>query len=174
MLDLKAKLASAGLVTDEDIQRVEKAKRAKGKRKGRGRGGGAKAPHKLDVAALSNLSRGEAYAEVRRWVERVRLDPPNKTPSEDAKTFHFATAKGPLGRLVVEPDVHGWLSDGAAGVIAFMSNHGLAHAVVPAEAARALAEVFPIWLRVLAGDARAGQREPQPTAPHVDASSAVP
>ncbi len=173
MLDLKAKLASAGLVTDEDIQRVEKSKKKKrsgGKGGGRGKGrarsgaGGPKA-HKLDAQRLKTLSRGEAYGEVRKWVERVRLDVPGKTPSEAAKTFHFATSRGPVGRLVVEPDVHGWLADGSAAVIAFMSNHGLAHAAVPAEAGRQLVEVFPLWLRVLVGDARAGQLEQAPASP---------
>jgi len=171
MLDLKAKLASLGLVTDEDIARVEKNKQGK-KRKGGGRGRGgkargvaaaaAKASHKLDVARLKAAGRGEAYTEVRKWVQRVRLDVPNKAPTDAAKTFHFSTAKGPLGRLVVEPDVHGWLGDGSAAVIAYMSNHGLAHAVVPADAGRALVELFPLWLRALAGDDRAGQPEPPP------------
>lgn len=169
MLDLKAKLASAGLVTDEDIKRVEKSKRGKGKPKAKGRGRGkgkgpgglpqTKASHQLKVAAVKAMKRGEAYGEVRRWVERVRMDAPGKTPSDDAKTFHFATAAGPVGRLVVEPDVHGWLGDGSAAVVAYMSNHGLAHAVVPAAAGRDLVAVFPLWLRFLVGDERAGQLE---------------
>lgn len=172
MLDLKAKLASAGLVTDEDIERVEKSGRGKGKGKGRGKGKGGrskgrgrnglpdlKGSHRLEVGRLAKVGRGEAYVEVRRWVGRVRLDVPDKPPSEDAKTFHFPTAKGPVGRLVVEPDVHAWIAEGSAGVIAYMSDHGLAHAVVPAEAARDLAELFPLWLRVLAGDERAGKLE---------------
>lgn len=170
MLDLKAKLALAGLVTEEDIRRVEDSKRGKGKSKGgkskrRGKGsggGGAKAAHKLDVARLKTLARGEAYAAVRRWIERVRLDVPGKPPSEEAKSFHFPTAKGSVGRIVVEPDAHGWLGEGTAGVVAYMSNHGLAHAVVPADAARTLVEVFPLWLRALVGEARAGQIEEVP------------
>jgi hypothetical protein len=48
------------------------------------------------------------------------------------------------------------------GIIAYMSNHGLAHAVVSAEGARAVADIYPLWLRVLEGDPRAGQIEAKP------------
>ncbi len=53
MLDLKSKLAAAGLVTQEDVDRVEKAKRGpkKPKRGGRGRAGKG-AP---DRAALAEV-----------------------------------------------------------------------------------------------------------------------
>jgi hypothetical protein len=166
MLDLKAKLASAGLVSKEDVERVEreKARTRSGQRKNKsdprarsrpnahGRGGESGLP----VGTLAGKPKGEIYAAVRSWVDKVRLDPPNGTPGETAQPFHFARVDGKIGRLVLEPQVIETLQAGSAGLIAFMSNHGLAHAVVPAAGARAVAELFPEWLRVLEGDERAG------------------
>jgi len=165
MLDLKSKLAAAGLVTKEDVDRAEKAQSQPGKRKKKRRGGrggaagSAKDGSRLPVAALRNEGKGQRYDAVRRFVERTRLDDPARPPTDQAKTFHFATAKGSVGRLVVEPDVRGWLEDGGAGIVAYMSNHGLAHAPVPAQAARDVAELFPLWLRVLKGHPGAGKLE---------------
>jgi len=172
MLDLKSKLAAAGLVTKEDIERAERPRSAGGE-KGRrdqkgGRSGGkgqaAKTGGKggaprLAVASLRQQKKGEQYDAVRRFVERVRLDDPARPPTEQAQTFHFSTAKGQIGRLVLEPDVLGWVKDGSAGLVAYMGNHGLAHAIVPAAAARELAELFPLWLRVLVGHPGAGRTE---------------
>ncbi len=158
MLDLKAKLAAAGLVTQQDVERAEKAKAGKGKKKkrrGRGRSG-AKEGTRLAVRELEGKNKGERYDAIRRFVERARLDDPARPPTEEAKSFHFSTATRQVGRLVVEPDVRGWLEDGTAGIVAYMSNHGLAHAPVPAQAARDVAALFPLWLRVLKGHAGAG------------------
>lgn len=172
MLDLKSKLAAAGLVTKEDIERVEKP-RTGGKKERRGgrdrsgpegerpaRGaasrGGAPRPA---LTSLAKASKGEQYDAVRRLVERVRLDEPGRPPTEHAQTFHFSTAKGQIGRLVLEPEVLAWVQDGSAGLVAYMSNHGIAHAVVPAADARDLAELLPLWLRVLRGHPRAGRTE---------------
>jgi hypothetical protein len=164
MLDLKAKLASAGLVSKEDVERVER-ENAKGRSKSRGRGGkpkpalaarGATGGPRLAVEKLQGKPKSEVYTAVRTWVEEVRLDPPSGTPSEAAQPFHFARFDGKIGRLVLEPKVIAALQSGTAGLITYMSNHGLGHAVVPAAGARSVAELFPEWLRVLEGDARAG------------------
>ena len=96
---------------------------------------------------------------MRRFIDKVRLDDAARPPTEDAQSFHFVTATGQVGRLVLEPDVQGQVRDGAAGIVAYMSNHGVAHAPVPAAAARQLAELFPLWLRVLKGHEGAGQVE---------------
>lgn len=149
MLDLKAKLASAGLVTEEDIERVESKKAKGGKKRGRGGRSRRDGAPRLDVAALKKAGKGEAYAAIRSFVERVRLDEPHRLPSDDAAPFHFPTADGQIGRLRVEPPVRERLAQGHAGVVAFMSNSGLAHAVVPTDAARRIAEVFPEWLRLV-------------------------
>jgi uncharacterized protein YaiL (DUF2058 family) len=162
MLDLKAKLASAGLVSKEDVERVERQKaRSRSKPRARGKGkpaqsGGRSDEPRLPVQKLAGKPKGEVYATVRAWVEKVRLDPPSGMPSEEARPFHFARSDGKIGRLVLEPKVVAALQSGTAGLITYMSNHGLGHAVVPASAARSVAELFPEWLRVLEGDARAG------------------
>ena len=64
MLDLKAKLAAAGLVTQKDVERVEKAKRGgsgKNKRRGgRGRKGGkGDGTPRLAVAQLAEQGKGQ-------------------------------------------------------------------------------------------------------------------
>ena len=158
MLDLKAKLASAGLVSQEDVDRIEKSGRKDKRAHARG---GATPPAgrqaKLPVDALRDKAKAEVYDAVRRWIEKARLDPVGGTPSADARVYHFPEASGRIGRLVLEPAIVALLENGEAGVVAFMSNHGLAHAVVHAAGARQLAELLPLWLRVLRGDERAGQ-----------------
>lgn len=168
MLDLKAKLASAGLVTPEDIERVEKSKN-KRKNKSKGSKGVARKQGTdsvgLSVSKLMGKPKAEVYEAVRRWVDKVRLDRAGSIPSETAQTFHFAEASGKVGRLYLEPAVIDSLRKGEAGVIAYMSNHGLAHAVVPSAGAAAIGELNQMWLRMLEGDARAGQIErPTPAA----------
>lgn len=162
VLDLKAKLAAAGLVSEADVKRAEAEKRAKAERrsgKPGPRGAAPSAPPKpqgLPVASLRGKPKGEIYDAVRRFIERVRIDPAAGAPSETARAFHFPLPSGRIGRLVIEPEIAAQLEDGSAALVAFMSNHGLAHAVVPAEHGRAIAEVMPPWLRVLLGDERAG------------------
>lgn len=161
MLDLKSKLAAAGLVTKEDIERVDKPKgggKHRGARERASSKGNGGAP-RLAVASLRSQSKGAQYDAVRRFVERVRLDDPARPPTEQAQTFHFSTAKGQIGRLVLEPELLAAVREGRAGLVAYMSNHGLAHAVVPAAAANDLFELFPLWLRVLKGHAGAGRTE---------------
>jgi uncharacterized protein YaiL (DUF2058 family) len=155
VLDLKAKLAAAGLVSEADVQRAEAEKRAKAERRQQKRGGAPK-PVGLPVAQLRGKGKGEIYDAVRRFVERVRLDPVGGAPSDTARAFHFTEPNGHIGRLVIEPELAAQLEAGRAALVAFMSNHGLAHAVVPADDGRAIAELMPKWLRVLAGDERAG------------------
>ncbi len=153
MLDLKAKLAAAGLVSDEDVRRAE-AKKAQGKgarkggRKGKssanGKSGAAKRP-RLDVAQLRTRPRAEQYVEVRRVVEAARLDEGGPAPSERARAFHFPKPDGTVGRLFVEGPAADALAQGHARVVGYMSNHGPAHAVVPAELAEAVVALFPEW-----------------------------
>lgn len=182
MLDLKSKLAAAGLVTPQDVERAERAQAAKKKkpRKGgaRGKPGPEGPPRRptLAVERLRDVGKGEQYDAVRRFVEQTRLDDPGRPPTEQAQRFHFVTVKGLVSRMVLEPELHGRVQQGGAGIVAFMSNHGLAHAVIPASEARRLAELFPLWLRVLEGHPGAGQIEAPP--PEVtespEAAEAVP
>lgn len=162
MLDLKAKLAAAGLVTEKEIAEAEASRRRGGKpanAPAQPRGSG------LAVASLRGRPKGEIYDAVRKLVERVRLDPIGGTPSEAAEAFHFPSHTGRIGKLVLEPDVAESVRTGAAAIIAYMSNNGLAHAVVPPIAARDVAALMPLWLRVLAGEAEAGKVEPPPERP---------
>lgn len=168
MLDLKAKLAAAGLVTPEDLARAEaqrgnqRPKKTPGKAGKPGKAGrsgmsgrsGKPAPA-LDVASLSkldpNLDKNKLYDAVRRFVEATRLDPVGRVPSDQARSFHFPTEQGAVGRLVIEPHVSHALAQGEAAVVAYMSNHGLAHAVLASDGARAIAKLFPAWIRSLKG-----------------------
>jgi hypothetical protein len=131
VLDLKAKLAAAGLVSEADVKRAEAEKRAKAERrsgKPGARGGKpvapAPRPQGLAVASLRGKNKGEIYDAVRRFIERVRLDPAAGEPSETAQPFHFPTPTGRIGRLVIEPELATQLADGSAALVAFMSNHG--------------------------------------------------
>lgn len=174
MLDLKAKLAAAGLVTQKDVERAEKTKRKRGKSRRGGGGGGGRGP-KLDVAALREQGKGQQYDAIRRLVAKARLDDPARPPSEGASAFHFPTATGAIGRIVLEPDVHTKVRDGGAAIVAFMSNHGLAHTAVPAKVGRSIAELFPLWLRVLKDEPAAGQiAPPEPSDPPAEETSAEP
>lgn len=174
MLDLKGKLAAAGLVTREEIEALE-ARSARGKQGGKpgkqggkpgtqgGKPGGdraGRAPRSgLDVQALAAAGKGERYDAIRRQVDAQRLDNPSPIPSAAAEPFHFTTAGGQLSRLHLEAPLRERLSAGEAAIIAFMSNHGLAHAVVPPALAVDVAALFPLWLRVLQGHPEAGKIE---------------
>lgn len=157
MLDLKAKLAAAGLVTQEQLAAAERKDRGK-------KPAAPKAPPApksgLDVAALKKAGKSELYEAVRRVVERARLDPVGALPSERAEAFHFTTQTGGLARLSLEPEVAAQVVDGRAAIVAYMSHHGLAHCVVPRVVAEDLAAVSPPWLRVLKDHPAAGQVVP--------------
>ncbi len=169
MLDLKAKLAAAGLVTKKDVEQVE-AQQAKAKARKRSRKSSSRTapPNRsansnslaAERKALDPTNRNECYAATRRWVERRRLD--QQIPGDNTAAFHFTTHQGKLSRLFVTADVKTQLERGAAAITAFMSNHGLAHAVVPRSVALEIHALFPLWLRVLTGHDDAGKLEQTP------------
>lgn len=162
MLDLKAKLAAAGLVTQEQIAAAERKKGPKKPAEGRGPAAPARPRSGFDVPALKKAGKGEIYEAVRRVVDRARLDPVGGLPSERAEAFHFTTQTGQLSRLTLEPELRDQLAAGEAGLIAYMSHHGLAHCVVPRIVAEDLAQFMPLWLRVLKDHPAAGQLAPPP------------
>lgn len=123
MLDLKSKLLAAGLVTEKQIER-SKVKRAPNKLKG--------------------MPKAEQYELIRLWVTRNRLDKGIGT-----EKFFFEKADKSVSWLSLEQPVVEHINTGDAGLVAFMSNSGLAHAVVPRDIAEDIIEVFPDWLRVL-------------------------
>ncbi len=123
MLDLKSKLLAAGLVTEAQVER-SKIKRPPNKLKG--------------------LSKAEQYELIRIWVTRNRLD-----RGVGTERFFFEKQDKSVSWLSLEPSVIEQINAGDAGLVAFMSNSGLAHAVVPRDIAEDIIEVFPDWLRVL-------------------------
>ena len=166
MLDLKAKLAAAGVVSEKEIKALEDKRRPKqhrpgGQKSGSGAPrGNSKKPSPPIVrlpARLRDASRAEIYEAVRRYVDRFRIDSAGGIPSESAQRFHFSTETGKLTSLFLEPELFERVSRGDAGVVAYMSNHGLAHCVLPAEMAAEIAKIRPRWLRVLKGHPEAGQ-----------------
>lgn len=132
----------------------------------------------LDVPALQKAGKGAAYDAIRRLIERARLDPLHAIPGEQAEAFHFTTASGQLTRLMLEPEARTQLGEGSAGIVGFMSHHGLAHCVVPRVVAEDIARLFPYWLRVLKDHPEAGQQEPprppREPRPPTTATSAAP
>lgn len=171
MLDLKAKLAAAGLVTQEQIAANERKDRNK---KPPAQPKTPPAPKSgLDVASLKKAGKSELYDLTRRVVDRTRLDTAGALPSERAEAFHFTNQSGGLARLTLEPDITAQLVDGRAGIVAYMSHHGLAHCVVPRVVAEDLAAVVPHWLRVLKDHPAAGQLAPPPP-PKPSGASAQP
>ena len=163
MLDLKAKLAAAGLVSREALEAEErrakeKAEKAKARAE-KAKAGGGRAASGLDMAALASAGKGARYEAIRRAVEGQRLDSPGPVPSASAEPFHFTAQGGGIARIYCEPRAQAALAEGAAGVVAFMSNHGLAHAAVPRALAADVGALFPLWLRVLNAPPGAGQIE---------------
>ena len=214
MLDLKAKLAAAGLVTPAEVAAAERkpGPRGSGRNAGdhpnrkdsdhpgrkdsdhpnrnagpqaarasqpaAGRGKPAAPRSGLDIPALQKAGKGAAYDAIRRVIERARLDALHAIPGEQAEAFHFTTAAGQLSRLMLEPEARAHLGDGSAGIVGFMSHHGLAHCVVPRVLAEDIARLFPFWLRVLKDHPGAGQQEPprpprEPASPPADIQAAA-
>lgn len=163
MLDLKAKLLQAGLVTEAQVQKVEseeaaaRAKKAARKHGKKGKGGPKGAPASDDerwqkrVLELKDAPKSEQYDAIRGWVQRTRLDQVRGLPSDDADRFHFTKHDGHISWLTLEPDVKQAVSEGKAGIIAFMSHNGIAHCVVPREVALDVGQVRPEWVRHLDG-----------------------
>lgn len=183
-LDLAAKLAAAGLV-DKKAAEEARAQKAAAEKKAAEQKAAASARRSVasakrsaapapasapktapaqspgTAAGLAARSRDEQYAAIRTWIERNRLDR-GSTPGSDAESHHFTTAHGKLARLMLEPDVRRQVVDGRAGIVAFMSNHGLAHAAVPRATAEEIHQLFPLWLRVLKNHDGAGKYEEKP------------
>jgi uncharacterized protein YaiL (DUF2058 family) len=154
MLDLKAKLLAAGLVTAEQVKKVEAEQRERpaGKRDVKERlADDAARGWRKRLDDVKAAKKSEQYDVLRGWVERHRIDNKAAIPTESAVRFHFARADGTIGHVTLEPDVQQRLAGGEAGIIAFMGHNGLEHAVVPADLARDIAHVKPEWLRALAG-----------------------
>lgn len=151
MLDLRAKLLQAGLVTKAQVQKVEQEKTAKKEKRPVFKNNAVSFEEKQRQKALQelkNAAKGEQYEIIRRWVVNTRLDNPN-TVSEQAQKFYFENHDGQMTWLTLEPTLHDKINTGEAGIMTFMSNYGLANCVVPKDIIEDVAQVFPAWVRNL-------------------------
>lgn len=158
MLDLKSKLLAAGLVTEEQIKNVNSHKNANNKRlpstklsQNKLEESFVKQQREKHVTELSTVSKSERYEVIRRWVKNNRLDAINGLPSEKAQKYFFKKENKNISWLTLEPEVHASVVKGEAGIMAFMSNHGLTYCVLPKDIIEDVAKFFPEWLRVLKG-----------------------
>ncbi len=174
MLDLKAKLLAAGVVTAAQVKKVEDEEASKKARQQQRREPRpeprvakkdeddddekrARREHewnesqrwrkRLDQLKLAGKS--EQYEAVRGWVMKDRLD--NKQITEAAVRFHYVKDDGAVAHLTVEPEVQLQLTQGSAALVAFMGYNGIEHAVVPKDVADDVRVVRPDWLRLLVG-----------------------
>ena len=99
--------------------------------------------------ALLAAGKSEQFQATRGWVMKERLD--NKAITDAAELFFFTTWHWALSHLTVEPDVRAMLSEGSAGIVAFMGYNGLEHAVVPKDVAIDVRAIKPEWMRHLIG-----------------------
>jgi len=152
MLDFKAKLLAAGVVTEDDAKRVEKEDATKRARKAQQQSDKQERTRwKKRIAALEKAGKGEQYEAIRGWVKRTRLDPEKGLPPDAAERFHFQTFEGKISWLTLEPAVAEKIKAGDVGIIAWMSNNGLKHCTVPRDVAEDVGQLRPEWVRHLAG-----------------------
>jgi uncharacterized protein YaiL (DUF2058 family) len=148
MFDLKAKLLAQGLVSKEHINKIEREKKAAlHKNPKRGHDFVDKDRQKA-LRQLLAASKSEQYNMIRKWVDINRLDKAELV-SLDSEKFFINTKDEQVSWLSLHKDIVALIAQGKAGVIAYMSNHGLAHAVVPRDIAEDVGQAFPDWLKVL-------------------------
>jgi uncharacterized protein YaiL (DUF2058 family) len=137
MFNLKEKLLAQGLVTKEQAARVENI-----------------VPdfsgfeRKKALEKLKSQNKAEKYITIRKWVDVNRLDKESLISSENEK-FFFANEENQVSWLSLPKEIIDAIAKGKAGVISYMSNHGLVHAVVPRDIAEDIREAFPEWVKVL-------------------------
>ena len=151
MFDLKAKLLNIGLVTKEQVQKVEKEKIRQQKeavaKPVKSIGDFQTLDREKSLTTLKSLKKAEQYITIRKWVEINRLDKPFHGGLECEK--FFIPSADQVTWLTLKKEIIEQIKDGNAGVVGFMSNYGYAHAVVPRDIAEDIGEVFPEWLKVL-------------------------
>ena len=145
MFDLKQKLLAKGLVTKEQIDKVTADKKIA--TNSEAFSFEAK-DRKRKLEDLKAQSKAEQYVTIRKWVDINRLDKSTHAYI-GGERFFIPGKDNQISWLTLPSDVVMAIKDGQAGVIAYMSNHGLTHAVVPRDIAEDVALVFPDWLRVL-------------------------
>lgn len=143
MFNLKDKLLAKGFVTKEQVENAE-AKTANKKEKK------SFLDHERNkaLAQLKAANKNDQYAIIRKWVDINRKDK-DSDKNLDCEKFFISTKDNQLSWLSLKKEIIEQIANGSLGVIAYMSNHGLTHAVVPRDIAEDVQEVFPEWLKVL-------------------------
>lgn len=144
MFDLKAKLLAQGFVTKEQIEKVDQ----KAKRSQEPVDNFELRERKKALLQLKSLNKNEQYVTIRKWVDMNRLDKEAYGLS-DQERFFISTKENQVSWLTLATSVVEKITNGKAGVISYMSNHGLVHAVVPRDIAEDVGQIFPEWLKVL-------------------------
>jgi hypothetical protein len=147
MLDLKSKLLAAGLVSQEQIDKVERQKADKKKKKTAQRVESKERNRHLEE--LLKLQKTDQYDLIRKWVTRNRLDKPTSVEPEAFDKFFFEATDGSVSWLTIEKSLHEKIANGSAGITAYMSHHGMVHCVLSREIIEDIAQAFPTWVRVL-------------------------
>ena len=137
MFNLKDKLLAKGLISKEQISKLEQKAQPKPSQ-----------DEKKFVNELKNQDKVQQYITIRKWVDKNRLDK-EFISALDTQKFFINSKDAQVSWLNLTPEVIKKIEEGHAGVIAYMSNNGLAHAVVPKDIALDVGEVFPLWLKVL-------------------------
>lgn len=151
MFDLKAKLLAKGLVTQDQVDKALAEKETQNQVNNSILSSGDDFLAKERRKALNNLKaqqKGEQYVTIRKWVDINRVDKASYS-LDDSERFFFNSHDNQVTWLTLSKAVVLEIRQGRAGVIAYMSNHGLTHAVVPRDIAEDVGEVFKDWLRVL-------------------------
>jgi uncharacterized protein YaiL (DUF2058 family) len=139
MFDLKAQMLKKGLITKEQAESSKKTQKTDNfllKERAK------------TLDSLKTKNKSEQYATIRKWVDLNRLDKPDLVSIDDEK-FFFSTNDEQISWLTLKKPVVEEIKSGKAGVISYMSHHGLTHAVVEREIAQDVGELFPAWLKVL-------------------------
>jgi hypothetical protein len=143
MFNLKEKLLAQGLVTKEQVHKIDAEKKP------------ANTPREFEsldrdkaVVQLLAASKSEQYSIIRKWVDINRLDKPHLV-NLDAEKFFINTKDQQVTWLTLPKEIINLITKGQAGVISYMSHHGLTHAVVAREIAEDVAKAYPDWLKVL-------------------------
>lgn len=141
MLNLKDQLLKKGLVTKAQVEKIEKEQNSNNHPKSFDEFNQEKALEKL-----KSQNKADQYATIRKWVDLNRLDKSLK--SLEGEKFFFETIEKEISWLTLDLELIKDIKEGKAAIIAYMSHHGLTHAVIDKEIALDIAQIFPEWIRV--------------------------
>ncbi len=148
MFDLKAKLLAKGLVTEQQVEKITREKKREHLKATPKENSGYLSKERAKILDnLKALPKSEQYVAIRKWVDINRLD--KLVVSVDCEKFFITTKDNQVTWLTLPTSILEAIQKGEAGVIAYMSNHGLTHAVVPRDIAEDIGQIFPEWLKVL-------------------------